>query len=146
MKKLFYLLTFTTISLVFGQQKATPLQVTLLEKSKAPLSTPTHTHTYSILNSTDKDIEYSVVTQQGNCNKNTSKVSINLHSDKNASVSKIVIKANTRQTFTVKTQRNYQTKLGTWSCIEIFAVDQYGTPVSNTAELSQLIPDPNNFQ
>ncbi|MGB1269984.1 MAG: hypothetical protein ACPG45_09615 [Flavobacteriaceae bacterium] len=146
MKKLFCLLTLFAISFAFSQQKATPLQITLLEKSKAPLSTHIHKHTYSIKNSTNEAIEYTIVTKQVDCKRKSSKMSVNIHSSTHTKLSKVLIKANTSKTFTVELQRNYLTKLDTWSCTEISATNQHGNPISNTVTLTQFIPDTKKFQ
>ncbi len=144
MKKLFYLLTITAMNFAFSQQKSTLLQVSLLEKSKAPLSTHIHKHTYSIENTTNKTIEYAIVTKQVDCKKKSSKMSVNIHSQ--TKLSRIQIEANASKAFTIEMQRNNLTKLNTWSCIEISAVNQQGITISNTVTHSQFIPDTNNFQ
>ena len=146
MKKLFCLLTLFAISFAFSQQKTTPLQVTLLEKSTAPLSTHIHKHTYSIKNSTNETIEYTIVTKQVDCKRKSSRMSVNIHSATHTKLSKVLIKANASKTFIVEMQRNNLTQLNTHSCIEISAVNQQGYTVSNTVTHSQFIPDTNNFQ
>jgi hypothetical protein len=146
MKKLFCLVTITIVSLSFSQQKETQLQITLLEKSKTPLSKKTHNHTYNLINSTDRAIEYTIHTNQIDCKNNSSKMSVNVHSLTGEKLSKVFINANASQTFTVVMQQNHLTKLDTWSCVEISAINQQGSSISNTLVLSQFTPDINNFK
>lgn len=146
MKKLFCLLTFTIVSLAFSQQKKSLLQVTLLEKSKAPLSTHTHSYTYTVKNTSGKPIAFAIETKQTDCLKKSSKMSVSVHSSSNNKRSNGSLSAHESETFTVELQRNHLTKLDTWSCLEIFAIDQQGRSISNTIQLSQFIPDTNNFK
>ncbi len=146
MKKLFCLITFLTISITFSQnkQEVSTLHISILEKSNAPLSHKVHSYTYVVTNNSNKNILYTIKTKQINCKEKSSNMSVKMLSN---SFNKIVnINSNDSKSFTIEMRRNHLTKLDTWSCVQVNAIDNNGIPISNTITLSQFTPDTRNFQ
>lgn len=46
--------------------------------------------------------------------------------------------------FYIKLTRPFNTRLNTWNCTEIYAIDQNEKPISNSVTIETLIPDPRN--
>ena len=146
MKKLFCLITFLTLSIAFSQnkQEVSTLSISILEKSNAPLSHQVHSYTYAVTNNSNKNILYTIKTKQINCKEKSSNMSVKML---NSSFNKVVnINSNDSKSFTIEMRRNHLTKLGTWSCVQVNAIDNNGIPISNTITLSQFTPDTRNFQ
>ena len=67
----------------------------------------------------------------------------------NSSFNKITnvhINARDSKSFIIEMKRNHLTKLDTWSCVQICAINNNGVPISNTITLSQFTPNTRNFQ
>lgn len=146
MKKLFCLITFLTINIAFSQnkQEVSTLHISILEKSNAPLSHQVHSYTYVVTNNSNKNILYTIKTKSINCKEKSSNMSVKML---NSSFNKVVnINSNDSKSFTIEMQRNHLTKLDTWSCIQVNAIDNNGIPISNTITLSQFTPDTRNFK
>ena len=146
MKKLFCLITFLTINIAFSQKKqeVSTLHISILEKSNAPLSHQVHSYTYVVTNNSNKNILYTIKTKSISCKEKSSNMSVKML---NSSFNKVVnINSNDSKSFTIEMQRNHLTKLDTWSCIQVNAIDNNGIPISNTITLSQFTPDTRNFK
>ena len=148
MKNLFCLLTFLIINITFSQykQQEHTLHIAIAEKSDQPLSSNTHSYVYTINNTSDKNVQFTINTTTVNCEKKSSKMKIEIQTAINQSAENIQLGAKNSFSFKLNLQRNHLTKLDTWSCVEISAIDNKGIPISNTITLSQFIPDTTKFQ
>ena len=146
MKKSFCLITFLIASFTFSQnkQQASTLHISISEKSNAPLSQQVHNYTYTVTNNSTKNINYTINTKQIICKEKYSKMSVKmLNSSSNKATN---INSRDSKSFTIEMRRNHLTKLDTWSCVQINAIDNNGIPISNTITLSQFTPNTRNFQ
>lgn len=148
MKKLFCLFTFLISSIAFSQNKQQDhsLHITITEKSDQPLSSRAHSYVYTLKNISRENILFTINTTAVDCNKKSSKMKVKIQTSTNQSIENIQVKAQASYSFTIKLERNHLTKLDTWSCVEINAIDRTGIPISNTVKLSQFIPDTKKFQ
>jgi len=148
MKNLFCLVTILIVSTTFSQNKQQEhtLHIAITKKSDQPLSSKVHIYVYTVKNTSSKDIQFEINTTPVGCKDNSSKMNIEIQSATNQRVENIQVKAKASYSFKLKLQRNHLTKLDTWSCIQINAIDNKGIPISNTITVSQFIPDTKNFQ
>jgi len=148
MKNLFYLITFLIASITFSQnkQQASTLHISIVEKSDAPLSHQVHNYTYKITNSSNKKIQYTINTKQVTCKNKSSEMSVKSLNSSFNKTTNTLINAKDSKSFTIEMRRNHLTKLDTWTCVQINAIDNNGIPISNTITLAQFTPDTRNFQ
>jgi len=146
MKKLFCLIIFLITSITFSQknQYAKTLHISVLEKSNVPLSNKVHKYTYTVTNNSSNNIKYLINVTPIDCKRKSSGMSVRIL---DTSLKKMtVISPHESKLFEIELRRNHLTKLDTWSCLKINAVDRDNNPVSNIITVSQFIPDTKNFQ
>ena len=148
MKNLFFLITFLITSFAFSQnkQEENTLQISIVEKSDAPLSHQVHSYTYAVTNNSNKNIQYTINTKQINCKEKSSEMSVRTLNSSFNKITNVHINARDSKSFIIEMKRNHLTKLDTWSCVQINAINNNGVPISNTITLSQFTPDTRNFQ
>jgi len=148
MKNLFCLVTFLITSIAFSQskQQENTLQISIVEKSDAPLSHQVHNYTYTVTNNSSKNIQYTITTKQITCKEKYSEMSVKALTSSFNKATNIHVNARSSKPFIIEMKRNNLTKLDTWSCVQINAIDNNGVPISNTVTLSQFTPDTRNFQ
>lgn len=148
MKKLFCLFTFLIASITFSQNKQQEhtLHISVSEKSDQPLSSKVHSYVYTVKNTSNKNIQFAINTTPIDCKGHSSKMSVEILSHLNQKISTIRVKSKASYSFNIELRRSHLTKLDTWFCVQINAIDIRGVPISSTVTLSQFIPDTKKFQ
>lgn len=143
----FIVCIFLTINTSIGQnkQKSEVLQFSIIKKSDQPLSDTEHFYELIIHNTSNKVVDYTIATTDFSCHNNFSKLNNELVSLKDQKLESLKISPSQYFSFKIKLTRNHLTKLNSWYCFEINAIDKQGNSISNTLQLSQFIPDPRNF-
>lgn len=143
----FIVCIFLAFNVAIGQnkQKSEVLQFSIIKKSDEPLSNTEHFYELIIHNKSSKAIDYTITTTDFSCHNNFSKLNNELVSLKNQKLESLRISPYQYFSFKIKLTRNHLTKLNSWYCFDINAVDKQGKVISNTLQLSQFIPDPRNF-
>ncbi|MAY21605.1 MAG: hypothetical protein CMC74_02390 [Flavobacteriaceae bacterium] len=135
-------LIFSSASL-FAQDD---IKIEMLESSKAPISESLHFYKFQVENVSSRTSEVTINFQNVDCgNVAFEEVSLNyslLNANKQSTSETIKLNPRERRVYYLKSSRPANTKLQSYSCVEIYATTS-GKRVSNASlTVKQLIPDP----
>lgn len=166
-----YLLSITTLMLfcvpfsVFGQLSKSdntstvntgikPVKLTLIKSSEEPSTNPEHIYLLSAGNISDKPVSLIITAGNTNCGSAKSSPFSQIvyweDSEFNKTLSDkssvITIKANSTAMFYVKLTRSVDSKLNTWNCTEIKAIDANNHELAESILIESFLPDPADFR
>ncbi|MEY8848928.1 hypothetical protein AB9K26_08935 [Psychroserpens sp. XS_ASV72] len=136
------ILCLATVS-SFSQQ----LQINIKEGSDKPNTESEHLYLLEIKNDSKATANFTIKTTNVNCNEIDSERQTVLNHKALSKTSKreqssYSLQPEAALEFYVKTMRPINTKLNTWNCTQVQAVNSNGRPISNTITIKSLIPDP----
>ncbi|MEH6537442.1 MAG: hypothetical protein V7719_13675 [Psychroserpens sp.] len=148
MKKITIVMLVCLVALCsYGQQA---LELKIKKQSDLPNTATEHLYLIEIVNHSNSSEEFTIVTNDKNCNniEQSKQVVLKrqvLNSQKIKGFKSGTIKANSTIDFYIKISRNDDTPLGKWNCTEIKVLSSNDDNISNTLVIKSQIPDPKNF-
>lgn len=133
---------------VYSQSK---LPLRIVENTKEALTKPEHWYQLEVHNTSNKTIDAFVLIENNACKnsqaRNQSELQFEIFDSNKKEVREtILLSANGKSTFYVKSKRTPNSKLGSWNCANITLATSSRTAISQTVELQTLIPNPSNFE
>ncbi|MDB5228890.1 MAG: hypothetical protein JWN78_3083 [Bacteroidota bacterium] len=144
----------------FGQSSkqnlnaALKVEILIIKKSDAPHTSKVHVYQLKAVNTSVKDISFSLTGTNINCvGKKNSGMDIKVYqgnpenTDLLSSTSPMItVPAGSSVEFYVKLTRPANTLLNTWNCTEVKAIGQNNLILSEGAIIESFIPDPADFR
>lgn len=140
---LFGLLLLLSITHSFAQNV---VSIELTQRSQKPISEFEHTHRFEVSNKNNQTVIFDLNASIEDCGNNLAQSNLEyqlLDSNKNPLSPSVTIPARKSVTILLRTKRNTQSKLQTWNCIELKAIDSDNQMLGST-RIKSFIPDPKN--
>lgn len=145
-----FVLLFVAL-ITFGGYAQQKLPLRIVENSKEELTKEEHWFQLEVSNTSSKTMDVMVSIQNTNCQNMTGRQQSELKfeifdTNKQAVKETLMLKANGKSTFYIKSIRTPNSRLGSWNCANVTLLSTNRTAISETIELRTLIPNPSNFE
>lgn len=142
---------FIVALIAISSYSQTKLPLRIVENSKEELTKSEHWHQLEVHNIGTKSIDASILIENNACKnnqaRNQSELQFRIFDENKKEVTKsLMLKANNKTSFYVKSLRTSDSKLGSWNCANITLLSSDQKAITQTIELKTLIPNPTNFE
>ncbi|MBT0608991.1 hypothetical protein [Aequorivita echinoideorum] len=147
------LLFFSSALMLFGLTVSSAqngVEISIVKKSDKPKTESVHSYTLEIKNTSNRPATYTLRAQNVNCENSPvgqSNLAVSLLDATKASpTNQVRLDAGQTKQVILQTSRSADTRLNTFSCVEIFAENEGNRSQQASVVMRQMVPDPNTFE